>query len=109
MKKTELKELYQMMFPNYPDVVTVKQLQVMLGVSRHLAYYLPTRNFMRIFSDSVLITALSAKRFLCRIPTGKNTVRRAAERFTESRKTRAQESTERTVRGAETPCLQGLF
>ena len=37
MKKTELKELYQMMFPNYPDIVTVKQLHVMLGVSRHLA------------------------------------------------------------------------
>ena len=29
MKKTELKELYTMMFPNYPDIVTVKQLQVM--------------------------------------------------------------------------------
>ena len=40
MKKTELKELYQMMFPNYPDIVTVKQLQVMLSVSRHLAYKL---------------------------------------------------------------------
>ena len=40
MKKTELKELYQMMFPNYPDIVTVKQLQVMLGVNRHLAYKL---------------------------------------------------------------------
>lgn len=40
MKKTELKELYQMMFPNYPDIVTVKQLQVMLGVSRRLAYKL---------------------------------------------------------------------
>lgn len=40
MKKTELKELYQMMFPNYPDIVTVKQLQVMLGVSRYLAYKL---------------------------------------------------------------------
>lgn len=26
MKKTELKELYQMMFPNYPDIVTVKHL-----------------------------------------------------------------------------------
>ena len=40
MRKTELKELYTMMFPNYPDIVTVKQLQVMLGVSRHLAYKL---------------------------------------------------------------------
>ena len=40
MKKTELKELYQMMFSNYPNIVTVKQLQVMLGVIRHLAYKL---------------------------------------------------------------------
>lgn len=40
MRKTELKELYKMMFPNYPDIVTVKQLREMLGVSRHLAYKL---------------------------------------------------------------------
>ena len=40
MKKSELKELYQMMFPDYPDIVTVKQLQEMLGVSRALAYKL---------------------------------------------------------------------
>lgn len=40
MKKTELKELYQMMFPDYPDIVTVKQLREMLGVSRALAYKL---------------------------------------------------------------------
>ena len=38
MKKSELKELYQMMFPGYPDIVTVRQLQKMLGISRHLAY-----------------------------------------------------------------------
>lgn len=63
------------------------------------------RNCMRRFSDSVLIIASSAKRLLCRTSTDKNTARRAAERFTGSRKTRAQESAERTVRGAETPCL----
>lgn len=40
MKKLELKELYQMMFPDYPDIVTVKQLRDMLGVSRALAYKL---------------------------------------------------------------------
>lgn len=40
MRKTELKELYKMMFPDYPDIVTVKQLQKMLGISRHLAYKL---------------------------------------------------------------------
>lgn len=39
-EKTELKELYQMMFPDYPDIVTVKQLCEMLGVSRALAYKL---------------------------------------------------------------------
>lgn len=38
MKKTELKDLYQMMFPEYPDIVTTAQLQKMLGISRHLAY-----------------------------------------------------------------------
>ena len=64
---------------------------------------------MQRFSDSVLIIAPSAKRLLCPTPTDKNTARPAAERFTESRKTRAQESAERTVRGVEMPCLQGLF
>lgn len=38
MKKSEFKELYEMMFPDYPDIVTVAQLQRMLGISRHLAY-----------------------------------------------------------------------
>lgn len=40
MKKSELKELYQMMFPEYPDIVNIDQLQTMLKVSRHLAYRL---------------------------------------------------------------------
>ena len=40
MKKSELKELYQMMFPDYPDIVTTAQLQKMLGISRRLAYQL---------------------------------------------------------------------
>ncbi len=40
MKKTELKELYKLMFPEYPDILTVAQLQVMLGISRSLAYRL---------------------------------------------------------------------
>ena len=40
MKKSELKELYKMMFPDYPDIVTVRQLTEMLGISRTLAYSL---------------------------------------------------------------------
>ena len=43
MKKSELKELYQMMFPEYPDIVTVRQLREMLGISRQLAYDLDCR------------------------------------------------------------------
>ena len=40
MKKSELKELYKMMFPDYPDIVTVRQLTEMLGISRTMAYSL---------------------------------------------------------------------
>lgn len=32
------KELYSIMFPDYPDIVDNPQMQTMLGVSRHLAY-----------------------------------------------------------------------
>jgi len=47
MKKAELKELYTMMFPEYPDIVTVAQLQKMLGISRHLAYDLISGGYIR--------------------------------------------------------------
>lgn len=40
MKKSELRELYKMLFPDYPDIVTVRQLMEMLGISRILAYSL---------------------------------------------------------------------
>lgn len=40
MKKRDLKELYALMFPDYPDIVDVAQLQTMLGISRHHAYRL---------------------------------------------------------------------
>ena len=40
MKKSELKERYALMFPDYPDIVSVAQLQTMLGISRHQAYTL---------------------------------------------------------------------
>ena len=46
MRKTELKELYKMMFPDYPDIVTVAQLQQMLGESRHLAYDLINNGYI---------------------------------------------------------------
>lgn len=40
MKQQEIKQLYAMMFPDYPDIVNVAQLQKMLGISRHCAYSL---------------------------------------------------------------------
>ena len=35
------------MFPEYPDIVDVKQLQAMLGISRHLAYDLISDGYIR--------------------------------------------------------------
>lgn len=40
MKQQEIKQLYAMMFPDYPDILNVAQLQKMLGISRHCAYSL---------------------------------------------------------------------
>ena len=34
----EIREMYKLMFAEYPDIVTVKDLQSMLGISRHAAY-----------------------------------------------------------------------
>lgn len=47
MKKSELKELYQMMFSDYPDIVNIAQLQTMLGISRHLAYDLINGGYIK--------------------------------------------------------------
>lgn len=38
MNSSEIKALYTVMFAGYPDIVSVKQLQAMLGISRHMAY-----------------------------------------------------------------------
>lgn len=47
MKKSELRELYLMMFPEYPDIVNIIQLQSMLCISRHLAYELITDGYIK--------------------------------------------------------------
>ncbi len=46
MTKTEITELYQLMFADYPDIVTVEQLQKMLGISRHTAYALIDKEYL---------------------------------------------------------------
>ena len=40
MTKAEIKELYEVMFTEYPDIVNVAQVQAMLNISRHLTYEL---------------------------------------------------------------------
>ena len=40
MKNIDIQTLYKLLFADYPDIVTVRQLQVMLGISRHAAYAL---------------------------------------------------------------------
>lgn len=40
-------ETYLMMFPEYPDIVNITQLQSMLGISRHLAYDLINDGYIR--------------------------------------------------------------
>ena len=64
---------------------------------------------MRKFSDSVLIIAPSAKQLLCPILTDKNTARRAAERFTESRKMRAEKAPSGQLGVRKRPVYKGFF
>ena len=36
----EIREMYKLMFAEYPDIVTVKDLQAMLGISNVIDYVL---------------------------------------------------------------------
>lgn len=47
MKKSELRDLYSMMFPEYPDIVNITQLQSMLCISRHFAYELINDGYIK--------------------------------------------------------------
>lgn len=40
--QAQLQGAYRLMFKEYPDIITVAQLQKMLGISRHQAYELIT-------------------------------------------------------------------
>lgn len=40
MNKSEIKDLYKIMFTEYPDIVDMNQLQKMLGIGRKLSYKL---------------------------------------------------------------------
>ena len=40
ISEKELTACYGLMFSEYPDIVNIRQLQTMLGISRHAAYVL---------------------------------------------------------------------
>ena len=62
MKKSELRELYLMMFPEYPDIVNITQLQSMLGISRHLDTPEDVQRFLaRMDKEMDAITAARSK------------------------------------------------
>ncbi len=44
MRKNKTKDMYRMMFPNYPDVVTVKEVSEMLHLSTKKVYQLVKAN-----------------------------------------------------------------
>lgn len=49
MNRNETDKKYRIMFPDYPDIVTVAQLRKMLGISRHLAYDLIAQKRIKAF------------------------------------------------------------
>lgn len=49
MDNNTLSPIYKIMFAEYPDIVTVAQLQKMLHISRQLSYELINRGQIRAF------------------------------------------------------------
>lgn len=47
MTKGKARELYKVMFAEYPDIVGIKDLQKMLGIGRNLAYSLVSGGYIR--------------------------------------------------------------
>ena len=47
MTKTEIRELYQVMFTEYPDIVGIRELQAMLGIGKNLAYSLVSDGYIK--------------------------------------------------------------
>lgn len=70
MGVNELKELVKICFTEYPEVVSVSQMQTMLGISRHAAYDLVNSgqipairigNSLRILKLNVIIFMIHEK------------------------------------------------
>ena len=47
MSQSDVKSMYNTMFSNYPDVLSVMQLREALGISKHLAYDLINDGYVK--------------------------------------------------------------
>ena len=47
MNQAEIKQLYGVMFTEYPDIVGVKDIQKMLGIGKNLAYSLVSGGYIK--------------------------------------------------------------
>lgn len=66
MEQNDLSPIYKIMFADYPDIVTVAQLQSMLHISRQLAYDLISSGQIRALKvgNSFRITKISVIDFV---------------------------------------------
>ena len=59
-------QIYNKMFKSYPDVITVKELQQMLGIGKNLAYELVNKNAIQHvkIGNKIIITKVSVINYL---------------------------------------------
>lgn len=72
MRKTEIKELYKLMFAEYPDIITIPQLQQMLSIGRHAAYELISDGYISAvkIGKEFKIPKVNVINYVLQVPSG---------------------------------------
>lgn len=72
MRKTEIKELYKLMFAEYPDIITIPQLQQMLSIGRHTAYELISDGYISAvkIGQEFKIPKVNVINYVLQVPSG---------------------------------------
>lgn len=71
MTKAEISELYKLMFTEYPDIVTIVDLQKMLGISNKYAYKLVNDGYIvgRRIGSSIKIPKVNVINYVLSVDT----------------------------------------
>ena len=71
MTKAEISELYKLMFTEYPDIVTIVDLQKMLGISDKCAYKLVNDGYIvgRRIGSSIKIPKINVINYVLSVDT----------------------------------------